>query len=164
MLLNCGVGEVSWESLEQQRDQTSQSQRTSFLNIHWKDWCWSWNSNTLAIWCKEPTQWKRPWCWESLRAGGKRGNMGWDGLVISLTQGMWVWANSRRWWWTAEPGVLQSTRCQTVRHDWLNNNNKFEQTIFGWKNYTFHLVSLRHLKNIKKLLFMISLVPFNNRD
>ena len=19
-------------------------------NIHWKDWCWSWNSHTLAIW------------------------------------------------------------------------------------------------------------------
>ena len=20
------------------------------LNIHWKDWCWSWSSNTVAIW------------------------------------------------------------------------------------------------------------------
>ena len=27
--------------------------RKSVLNIHWKDWCWSWNSNTLACWCKE---------------------------------------------------------------------------------------------------------------
>ena len=25
-------------------DQTSQSQRKSTLNIHWKDWCWSWSS------------------------------------------------------------------------------------------------------------------------
>ena len=25
------------------------------LNIHWKDWCWSWNSNTLATWCEELT-------------------------------------------------------------------------------------------------------------
>ena len=32
------------------------------LNVHWKDWCWSWNSNTLATWCKELTHWKRPWC------------------------------------------------------------------------------------------------------
>ena len=39
----------------------------STLNIHWKDWCW--NSNTLASWCKESTNWKRPWCWEILRAG-----------------------------------------------------------------------------------------------
>ena len=30
------------------------------LNIHWKVWCWSWNSNTLVIWCKEPVHLKRP--------------------------------------------------------------------------------------------------------
>jgi len=40
MLLNCGVGEDSWETLGQQRDQTGQSLRKSVLNIHWKDWCW----------------------------------------------------------------------------------------------------------------------------
>ena len=45
-----------------QGDPTSQCQRKSTLNIHWKDWCWSWNSNTLATWGKEPTQWKTPWC------------------------------------------------------------------------------------------------------
>ena len=32
------------------------------LNIHWKDWCWSWNSSTLATWCEELTCLKRPWC------------------------------------------------------------------------------------------------------
>ena len=36
------------------------------LNIHWKDWCCSWNSYTLATWSKELTHWKRPWCWERL--------------------------------------------------------------------------------------------------
>ena len=30
------------------------------MNIHWKDWCWNWNSNTLATWCKELTHLKRP--------------------------------------------------------------------------------------------------------
>ena len=38
----------------------NQSYRKSILNIHWKDWCWSWSSNTLATWCKELTHWKRP--------------------------------------------------------------------------------------------------------
>ena len=28
---------------------------------HWKDWCWSWNSNILATWCEELTHWKRSW-------------------------------------------------------------------------------------------------------
>ena len=42
-----------------QGDQTSQSKRKSTLNIHWKDWCWSWNSNTLATYCEDPTHWER---------------------------------------------------------------------------------------------------------
>ena len=58
MLLNCGVGEDSWETVGLQGDQTSPSWRKSFLNIHWKDWFWSWNSNTLATWCKELTHLK----------------------------------------------------------------------------------------------------------
>ena len=36
------------ESIGQQGDQTSQSYRKSTLSIHWKDWCWSWSSSTLA--------------------------------------------------------------------------------------------------------------------
>ena len=59
------------------------------LNIHWKDWCWSWSwsSNPLATCCEEPIHWKRPWCWETLRAGGQRGRqrMRWlDDTVDSM--------------------------------------------------------------------------------
>ena len=56
--------------------------------------CWS--SNTLATWCKGPTHWKRPWCWERLRAGGEGSSRGWDGWMTSQTQWTRVWANSRR--------------------------------------------------------------------
>ena len=35
----------------------------------WKYWCWSWGSNTLAIWCEELTPWNRPWSWERLKVG-----------------------------------------------------------------------------------------------
>ena len=45
----------------------------------WKDWCWRWNSNTLATWCEELTYLKRPWCWERLKAGGEGDDEGWDG-------------------------------------------------------------------------------------
>ena len=48
MLLHCGVCEDSWESLGLQGDPTSPFERKSVLNIHWKDWCWSWNSNTFG--------------------------------------------------------------------------------------------------------------------
>ena len=42
------VGEDSWESLGLQRDPTNPSWRKPVLNIHWKDWCRSWNSNTFG--------------------------------------------------------------------------------------------------------------------
>ena len=70
------------------------------------DWCWS--SDTLATWCKEPTHWKSPWCWERLRAGGEGGSREQDGWMASLTQWTCVWANSARWWRTENPDVLQS--------------------------------------------------------
>ena len=62
MLLNCGVGEDSWESPGLQGDPTSPFWRRSVLNSHRKDWCWSWNSNTLATWYEELTYYKRLWC------------------------------------------------------------------------------------------------------
>ena len=99
---NCGVGEDSWEPHGLQGDPTS------VLGVHWKDWCWSWNSNTLATWCEEPTHWKRPWCWEILRAGGEGDDRGWDGWMALSAQWTRVCANSRRWWRTGNPGVLQS--------------------------------------------------------
>ena len=64
MLLNCGAGEDSWESLGLQGDPTSPFWRRSVLGVHWKDWSWGWNCNTLATSCEELTHWKRPWCWE----------------------------------------------------------------------------------------------------
>ena len=87
-------------------------------NIHGRDRCWSWSSNTLATLCEELTHWKRPWCWERLKAGGEGGDRGWDGWMASLTQWTRVWANSGRWWRTGKPGVLQSMGSQRVSHDW----------------------------------------------
>ena len=87
-----------------------------WINIHWKDWCWSWNSNVLATSCKEPIHWKRPWCWERLKAGGERDNTGWDGWMASLTPWMWVWVNSRSWWWMWFMG-------RRVGHDWATELN-----------------------------------------
>ena len=64
----------------------------SVLNVHWKNWCWSWNSKTLATWCKELTHLKRPWCWERLKAGGEGDDRRWDGWMASPAQRTWVWA------------------------------------------------------------------------
>ena len=87
--------------------------------FHWKDWCWSWNSNPLATWCKELAHWKRPWYWDSLKVGGEGDNREWDGWMASLTQWTWIWVSSRSWWWTEKPGVLQSMGSQS--RAWLSD-------------------------------------------
>ena len=101
--------------------------------FHWKDWCWSWNSNTLAIWCKELTHWKRPWCWERLREGGEGDGRGWDGWMALLTQWTWVQVNSGSWWWTGRPGVLQSLGSQRVRHNCVTErtDSGLKRTVTG---------------------------------
>ena len=143
MLLNCGVGEDSWESLGLQDHPTSPSWRRSVLGVHWKDWRWSWSPDTLVTWCEELTHWKRPWCWERLKVGGEGDDRGWDGWIASLKWWTWVWVSSRSWWWTGKPGVLQSMGSQRVRHDWAteldlwqrhNNNIPFNKYLcIGWE-------------------------------
>ena len=56
--------------------------------------------NTLATWCEELTHWKRPWCWERLKAGGEGDDRGWDGWMASSTQWTWVCLDSGSWWGT----------------------------------------------------------------
>ena len=91
--------------------------------VHWKNWCWSWNSSILATSCKELTHLKRPWCWERLKAGGEGNDRGWDGWMASPTQWTWVWVNSRSWWWTGRPGVLWFMGSQTAGQDWATELN-----------------------------------------
>ena len=90
--------------------------------------CWSWNSNTLAIWWEELTLLKIPWCWERLRAGGEGDDREWDGWKASLTQWTWVWVNSGGWWWTGRPGVLQFKGSQswTRLSDWTKPNSAIQ--------------------------------------
>ena len=111
------------------------------LNIHWKNRCWSWNSNTLVTW-SELTPWKRSWCWERLKAEVEGGNRGWDGWMASPTQWTWVWVNSGSWWWTGRPCVLQSMGLQRVRQDWATELNWTE-----WKFQTAQCIVQTLLRN-----------------
>ena len=144
ILFNCGVGEDFWESLGLKGAQTSPSWRRSVLGVHWKDWCWSWNSNTLATSCKELTHLKRPWCWEGLRAGREGDDRGWDGWMASPTQWTWVWVNSESWCWTGRPGVLRFMGPQRVRHDWATELNWLKcwlLILWKWQYLLIFLIS-----------------------
>ena len=79
---------------------------------------------------EELTHWKRPWCWERLKTGEEGDNRGWDGCMASLTQWTWVWVNSRSWWWTGRPGVLQSVELQS--QTWLSDWIELTECVLSW--------------------------------
>ena len=125
MLLNCGVGEDSWESLGLQGDPTSPFWRRSTLGFLWKDWCWSWNPSTLATWCEELTHLKRPWCWERLKAGGEGDDRRWDRWLDGITDsvdmglcGLRKLVMDRETW--------RAAGSQTVGHDWATELNWYK--------------------------------------
>ena len=92
-----------------------------------------WSSNTLATWCEEPSHWRRPWCWERLRARGEGGDRRWDSWMVSLTQWTRVWASSGRWWRTGNTGVPQSMGSQRIRRKWVTEQ-QLQQNLFLGQN------------------------------
>ena len=134
MLLNCGAGEDSWESLGLQEIKPVNPKGNN--NNNWKDWCWSQSSNSLATWCEELTCWKRPWCWERLKAG-EGDNRGWDGWMASPTQWTWVWASSGGWWRTEEDEAAHLF--SLLRERWEGRLTYLcNSLLWGWNWHPLH--------------------------
>ena len=148
MLLNCGVGEDSFENpLNSEEIQPVYPKGDQSWIFTGRTDVEAETPNTLATWCEELTHWKRPWCWERLKAWGEGDDRGWDGWMASPT---WVWVYSRSWWWTGRPGVLQSMGLQRIRHHWATELNcSYERYILlVHRKYTKSFRRKGHVCNI----------------
>ena len=105
---------------------------TGFLKFQyfWKYW----SIETPILWPPDVKNWL---IWRDPDARlrvGEGDDRGWDGWMASPTQWTWVWVNSRIWWWTGRPGVLQSMGSQRVGH-WATELNWTELTgVFNFSN------------------------------
>ena len=127
MLLNCGVGEDSWESLVLQGDPTSSFWRRSALGFLWKEWCWSWNSSTLATSCEELTHWKRLWFWEGLGAGR-------EGTTEDEMAGWHHWLNGHEFEWILgdDDGQGGLVCCDSWGRKELDTTERLNWTELNW--------------------------------
>ena len=119
MLLNCVVGEDSWDfSLDSKENQLVHPKgNQAWIFIGRTDaeagspilWHLMWKADSLE---------KKPWCWERLKVGGEGDDRGWDGWMASTTQWTWIRASSGSWWWTVKPGDAAVSAVTRVWHDW----------------------------------------------
>ena len=82
---------------------------------------------------------------EKIEAIGEGDYRGWDGWMASPTQWTWVWVDSRTWWWTGRPGVLQFMGLQRVGHNWATELNwNLPDTLLPQGIYSCHSLCLAH--------------------
>ena len=113
-------------------------------------WIFIWRTDAeasilSATWCEELIHWKRPWCWERLKAGGEGDDRGWDGWMVSPTQ--WTWAGKlwemvkdRKALWAA---VHWGCRVWTWLSDWTTKINELSSHEKIGRNFKCLLFSER---------------------
>ena len=122
MLLNCGVGEDSRVPWTARRSNQSILKEIS-PGCSLEGMMLKLKLQYFGHLMRRVDSLERPWCWKWLEAGGEGDDRGWDGWMASLTPWTWVWVDSRSWWWTGRPGMLQFMgHKESNTTEWLNWN------------------------------------------
>ena len=119
MLLNCGAGEYSWESLRQQWVKPVNhkgNQSWIFIGRDQTEAPILWPPDAKSRFIRKDFNAGKDWRQE------EKGTT--EDEMASLTQWTCVWASPGRWFWTGKPGMLQYIGSQRVRHDWMTEQNK----------------------------------------
>ena len=162
MLLNCGVGEDSWESLGLQGDPTSPSWRRSVLVFIGRTDAEA-ELQYFGHLMRRADSLEKTLMLGGIGVGGEGGDRGWDGWMASPTRWAWVWVNSRSWWWTGRPGVLRFMGSQswTRLSDWTElkrvlsfSNRFFSNKLFLWRWFK-HWDYLRTSSRVSKGLLVL---------
>ena len=137
MLLNCGVGEDLESPLDCKEIQPVHPKGDqSWVFIGKNDA----KAETPVLWPPHAKSWligKDPDAGRGWGAGGEGDDRGWDGWMASLTRWMWVWVNSRSWWWTGRPGMLrfmgqkESDTTEWLNWTKLNWKKPYSQTLYN---------------------------------
>ena len=168
MLLNCGVGEDSWESLDCKKIQPVHSEGDQPWDFFGRNDA---KAEISVLWPSHVKSWVigkdsdagRDWGQEE--KGTTEDEMaGWrhrlDGWMASPTWWMWVWVNSVSWWWTGRPGVLRFMGSQRVGHDWATDliwSDPIRLCRFQMNNIVFLFLKNLQPAHSKNLVFIPSI-------
>ena len=120
MLLNCGVGEDSCESLGLQGDPISPFWRRSALGSL-EGMMLKLKLQYFGLLMRKVDSLEKTLMLGGIGGRRRRDDRGWDGWMASLTRWTWVWVNSGSWWWTGRPSVMWFMGSQRVGHDWATD-------------------------------------------